>query len=128
MRYVFILMMLMSFSAHAEEWEKYDNEYDNDIYIGDVEFNVPAERVLFKVLSDNFNDSGTSTVWHIQIECADRKPVRQRDFYSAHYQGRMATGNVEYSSEGAPWIPFEMFGLELPLEDWCGLIERKSLY
>ena len=109
MRYVFILIMLMSSSAHAEWIASGDNRYWKD-----AEFNTDNQRVSIQVLADDIsedeNSEGTahkSFVFHMQYQCEYGVPTKQRLFYYAFYQGRMATGNVKYVSEGAPWLPFE---------------------
>ena len=120
MRYVLIVMLLFSASAQAEEWEQAGG---TDFYVSELQLNVPYENVLVKFLRDNIDDSGKSSVVHYQFECAHGKPLRERVFYYAFYTGRMATGNVEYFTKGAPWIPFESKRFQYLLEIWCGVIE-----
>jgi hypothetical protein len=108
MRYVFILIMSMSFPAHAE-WE----EYGYNIYFKDVELNTDNQRVSVQILIDdfyNYNVPGDSSmVHHRQYQCENGVPTKQRTFWSGYYEGRMGTGNVTYTSEGAPWLPFSEF-------------------
>lgn len=96
MRYVFILIMSMSFSAHAE-WREFEN-----FYMKDIEFTA-NQRVSVQVLVDA---DGFSFIWHMQYQCDNGVPTKERNFWHAYYEGRMGTGNVTYGSEGAPWVPF----------------------
>ena len=99
MRYVFILIMSMSFSAHAE-WKEFA-----DIYFKDEEF-TDNQRVSVQVLVYR-DDAKGSLVVHMQYQCDNGVPIKERNFWHAYYEGRMGTGNVAYGSEGAPWVPHE---------------------
>ena len=99
MRYIFILMMLMSFSVHAEWIARGDNVYSKDI-----ELNRTTERVSVQLLVDDLVDS--SLVHHMQYQCENRVPIKERTVWVARYEERMGTGDVIYV-KGAPWVPFE---------------------
>ena len=120
MRYVLIVMLLFSSSAHAEDWTPMFKREQMEFYYGDVEFNPLNQTILVKLLIDNLpTKTRVSYVKHLQIQCTNQKPTSQRVFYKALYEGRMATGNVTFESEGAPWIPLETFALEDVLNVWC---------
>lgn len=128
MRYVLIVMLWFSASAQAEEWTFLFTQHEKDYYFGDVEFNPLNQTILMKSLMDKGGPIGIeSLVRHFQIRCVDKKPTRERTFYMAGYEGRMATGNVGYQSYGAPWIPFKQTRLEGLLTAWCEeLWEQRS--
>ena len=122
MRYVLFVMFLFSASVQAEEW---DQVGESDLYVSELQLSVPHQSFLVKFLLDNIDDSGKSSVMHYQFECARGKPLRERVFYYAFYTGRMATGNVEYFTKGAPWIPFESKRYAYLLEIWCEVIDEQ---
>ena len=101
MRYIFILMMLMSFSVHAE-WRS----NGGNVYSQDIELNPLTQRVSVQLLIDDV-PGDSSIVNHMQYQCDNGVPTKERNFWHAYYEGRMGTGNAAYGSEGAPWVPHE---------------------
>ena len=117
MRYVFILIMSMSFSAHAE-WKEFA-----DFYIKDIEF-TDNQRVSVQVLIDDVPYGG-SIVYHTQYQCDNGVPTKQRNFWNAYYEGRMGTGNADYGSLGAPWLPHEVNRFTKLATELCKLANRR---
>ena len=101
MRYIFVLLMLISSSAHAE-WE----EYGDNIYSKDIELNPLTQRVSVQLLID-LAPGSNSHVYHMQYQCDNGVPTKERNFWHAYYEGRMGTGKAAFGSEGAPWVPHE---------------------
>ncbi|MDC1312177.1 hypothetical protein N8Z26_06945 [Burkholderiales bacterium] len=99
MRFVFLLIMSMSFSAQAE-WK----EYGNNIYSKDIELNPLTQRVSVQLLVD-LAPGSSSHVYHNQYQCEKGVPTKQRTFWSAYFKGNMGTGDADYKSTGAAWIP-----------------------
>ena len=119
MRYVFILIMSMSFSAHAELWEVYDDKF----YFKDVELNTDNQRVSVQILADDFVDS--SLVHHMQYQCENRVPIKERTVWVARYEGRMGTGDVIYV-KGSPWVPFKDNRFTLIAIELCRQMDQRS--
>ncbi|MDA0360815.1 MAG: hypothetical protein O3A56_05660 [Proteobacteria bacterium] len=99
MRYIFLLLMLISSSAHAE-WD----EYGDNIYSKDIELNPLTQRVSVQLLID-LAPGSNSHVYHMQYQCENGVPTKQRTFWSAFYEGNMGSGEADYKSTGADWIP-----------------------
>jgi hypothetical protein len=117
MRYVFILIMSMSFSAHAE-WKEFA-----DIYFKDAEF-TDNQRVSVQVLVDR-DDAKGSLVVHMQYQCDNGVPTKEREFWWANYKGRMGTGNVNFYTQGAPWLPHEVNRITELATELCKLANRR---
>ena len=118
MRYIFILMMLMSFSVHAEWIARGDN-----VYFKDVELNTDNQRVSVQILADDFVDS--SLVHHMQYQCENRVPIKERTVWVARYEGRMGTGDVIYV-KGSPWVPFKDNRFALIAIELCRQMDLRS--
>ncbi|MDA0831529.1 MAG: hypothetical protein O3A05_10145 [Proteobacteria bacterium] len=114
MRYVFILMMLMSFSGHAEWIARGDN-----VYFKDVELNTDNQRVSVQIL-DDFVDS--SLVHHMQYQCENRVPIKERNFWHAYYEGRMA--QVTLPTEAR--VPFKDNRFTVIAIELCRQMDQRS--
>ncbi len=99
MRYIFVLMMLLPFSAYAE-WK----EYGDNIYSKDIELNPLTQRVSIQLLVD-LAPGSNSHVFHNQYQCENGVPTKKRTFWSAYYNGNMGVGDADYKSAGAAWMP-----------------------
>ena len=119
MRYICILMMLMSFSAQAE-WRS----NGNNIYSKDIEFNSLTERVSVQLLTDD-SYPHSSLVYHMQYQCENGVPTKQRELWAGFYDGRMGTGEVIFESRGAPWMPFEDNRYTVIVITLCAEMDRK---
>jgi hypothetical protein len=131
MRYVLIVMCLFSASVQAvETWVPLPES--QTVFGGEIQFHSIQKQKLFdsqtkmeccfydtfmfKMLFDKVPDTDQSHVLHMQIKCWDKKATKYRTFYEAIYEGRMATGNVTYRSEGAPWLPISEIGLPADID------------
>ena len=119
MRYVFILIMSMSFPAHAEWTDNGDNVYSKDL-----EWNPTNQRVSVQFLIDDDDADGQyhSLVVHMQYQCDKGVLTKERVFWYAHYEGRMGTGNVDYHTNGAPWLPHKENRLSWITLDLCAVL------
>ena len=110
MRYVLIVMFLFSASVQAEEWESIVGSENIGVYFADLEFNHGNDTFMIKVLTDDIqHETWDSMVQHYQIKCVDKKVKKYRMFYTALYEGRMATRDVTYHADGAPWLPTDKY-------------------